>query len=622
MHLLIPGPKKSKRGIALIVSLLAIVILSIIVATFVNAYRSHYSLSRSSNSSQIAAAGCDSFYEYVVYRLEHDKRWGAQDFDGTSLGNVPSPEMEILEIIGTHRLEGTMEDLDVEFEAFLYNNISGAADSISASKARPGTVVCEVTCKNGVSTRRAEFVLASAPLFDSSILTRADLRVDAGSLIVRSLDDSRNLIRAEGDIYVPDVISTDDTRFLLPNSTAKDRKGMLWAKGDIHSFNGLGSSADVLSSDSLLRTAAQRSGGQIVSKAESHFSIYDLRDDQLQIPDTLDRVPVSAGRWNFTRKQAQLDITVSYERGSLFGDVERDVDLVGTGSVDVLEYYASPDDTVPTQVFRATHRTDDLAEQVPQTYNAGLAGTLDLDGIETNSVEVPEYANQGIEVRLIDSGVLPFPGEDGIGLLQFDMNNQRVIANSNSKIEIDGPFYVTSETTAEDGIEATPPPTLDLGFTSDGTSKAAIIARGDINIERGETIGLGALVSTQGDVRIQPADSNEVNIDASAANTGLLIYAGGDVVLRNPDETGDWSFKGLVYARNGLKMVGSNSEDVTFEGTLVALQENPAEGDNPNGIEFENTRNVEFIYNPDLLDAFVRNLPGARVQLENLVWKG
>jgi hypothetical protein len=638
--------KYRKKGVALFVVMITATVLALMMAAFFQAYRSHFALTRSSVASQRAGSACDSVYQYVVYRIEHDRTWGAGDFTDSGLGDPQGAEIDVTEEIGTNRFTGAIKSLDATFEGEIFNNLEG-----SGTVAEEGTVLCRVTARSGVSTRNAEFVVRIAPLFDSSVLSRADLDVGAEKLYLRSRDENRNLLRAEGDIYVPDILNGSDSQFLQPDSNDADDKGMLWSKGEIFSYLGSGGTAEAIDTADELADATNNSNGKIVAGAESDFQIYDLDVDNLQLPETNSEVRLQDddgtdldGRWNFVRRKAEVTYTATYEstvNGQLVTTSEQYTDDVW---IDVLEYYG-PDSATdtgysenPEKVYRAESRNDDLMTAAPQTVTEQVkvqqkkkkkkkkTTTIDVDlgitGVTTDGVEM------GYDVPLEITDQLSFVSDDGAADFTFDLLLQSVTASPNATVTINGDFQLTSETDPgifdpalnPDGVQETPPPVLDLAYSSDGTQKAALVAEGTLNIENGVTTGLGALVAKDGDVSIQPMNTDTVTVDAGASGTGLLVFAGGDVVLTNPDETAEWVFNGLVYARDGIRMEG-HGQNATFEGTIVSLQEEDAIDGKPNGIEFVDCGEIEFIYNSELLDAFVKSLPGQRIQLETVYWK-
>lgn len=620
---------RKSRGIALFIAMITIVVMTIMMGGFFNAYRSHFSLTRSSNASQAASSACDSVFQYVVYRAEHDREWGSQPFQTVGEGDPRGAILDIAERPGTYEFVGTVYSVDASFEGTVYNNLSGAGTPAVAAQAKPGTLKCTVAAKVGDSTRRTEFLVRVAPLFDSSVLSRSDMRVDASRLYMRSKDVNRNFLRAEGDIYVPDLLGAANSQFLLPNSNTPDGKGMLWAKGDIYSYDGAGGAERVDEGDEIA-DAVRNSNGKLVSQADSHFSIFDLDQDNLQLPENQSPVAVPAGRWNFVRKEATVEWSANYGEGwSAEGHS-------GTAYawVDVLEYYSSPDDPAPSAVYRSRHRTADLAAQVPGETGGWFSKDLDPNSVQANSVTVSDYPN--LDVQVLSDNKLTYPeGATGDQTAEFDLLNQKFTVDKSVRVDVDGPFHLTSFndpdadlSNAPDWLTDTPPPTLDLGYAEDasapgGIAKATLFSSGTINIENGVTDGLGSVISTGGDVRLQPKDTAQVNVNVDSDGSGLLIFAGGDVVLQNPNESEDWNFKGLVYARNAVKMNGSLAEDVSFEGSVVALHENRDESnpDDSKGIEFIDCGQVEFIYNSELLDSYVRSLPGNRIQVETVYFK-
>lgn len=609
---------KPSRGIALAVTMMMVAVLTLLVGALFEVYRSHYSLTRSSAASESAAAGCDAVYNYICYRLEHERDWGAELF-GAGSDSDPGGNLTITQVPNSHRFTGTIPALDVEFEGEVLNNLVGSTDPAVNGPVTAGRALCRVRCTSSQASRQAEFLVQVAPLFDSSVLTRADLNVRANVLEMRSMDENRNMLRAEGDIYVPNVLTAQNSQFLLPGgSTAPDSKGMLWSKKNIFSYDpGLVTSEAIDDVDEL-RDATNNSHGKVVPLADAHFSIYDMEEGDIKVSSTHTDITMPPGRYNFVRRQADVTYTAQYQDSMDFLELSDDTSTLSNTAtvwVDVMEYYADPSDPTPTSVWRATHHNDDLLTQVPTTTGGSDPLNLVPSTIAVNVVDVTGY---GTPVTLLESGILSY------GKASFDLNNQSFNADADATINVDGQFHITSETQLGAPTE-TPAPTLNLGYNAGyvggAPDRAAIIARDTINIEDGITNGLGALISRQGDVRIQPKNTSAIIAEAPASQPGLVIFAGNNVILKNPNGSSDWDFRGLVYARQGIKMEGVHAERATFEGSIVALQETPPAPGEPNGIEFDNCDAIEFIYNDKLLDAFVKSLPDKRIQVELVYWK-
>lgn len=620
--------KLRSQGIALITVMLMLAVLSLLSAAFFEIYRSHFALTRSSLSTQAAQAGCEAVYEYVAFRLENDRAWGAVPFADHGSAKLLNSELTLSTIPGSHVFTGRIESLNTDFTATIYNNLKGGGSTEIQNKAPAGTAYCVVSAVCGNSTRRAEFLLDVAPLFDSSVLTRANLKVDADRLTIRSTDPDRNMIRAEGDIQVPGLLDGDHTQFLTEDNRP-DERGLLWAKKKIYS-GGMGT-PEIVDTAEKLAVARKNSHGKIVPDGAAHFQIFDIDEEQLNLPKDATIVSLSGdekakhgGRWTFVRRQAEVQFTAEYARKNLIGRETRDGGGSQTMWVDVLEFYEDPEATVPTAVYRGAERKEDIIASLPEKKEDFFGDfKLSKKSVKLTSFKIPAYDELGVPSEIVAGDAKTY-GEHGE--IRFDLTKQEVTIDSKATVSVDGPFQVTSYT-APGAPKETPPPVLNLGYKADhtaegGVTKATIVAKGTINIENGVTQGLGRLISRQGDVKIQPKNTDSVTVDTTQDGAGLLVYAGRNVILSNPDKTSDWNFRGLVYAREGIKMSGEDAAKARFEGTIVALQRNaPLMADDPNGIEFVGCENIEFVYNPSLLNSYLHELPDQRIQVQTVYWK-
>lgn len=644
----LPTDKTRRKGIALAVTMLVLSVMTLVSVAFFQSYQSHFSITRSSRSSETAAAGCEAVFDYVTYRLEHDRGWGSGLFEEVDNEKDPlSPLVEIESMVGTHNFRGRIVGSNTTVSGTIYNNFKDLGHGGEDPALYPPSETAHgfIECKNGDSVRRVEFLVREAPLFDSSALSRTNIKVGANGLTLSSNDTSRNMLRSEQNIYLPDMLNGDGrTKFYLPESDTPDHNGMVWAKGDIYSLEGDESDVEVLLDEEGLAKAAETSHGKMVPRADSHFSLQELDSDLFEVPETHTTIPLNfpdlptlpgvpnlsggnaAGQFNFTRRAATVTVSTSYY-------VPDDNETkVFTGFVipeqiyiDILEYYApgtSPETGPPTAVFRAKERDEDILatghipEQIMES--DGFWDWPDqgnFTGLEaTNvSIDIPGYSGG---VRLLGPEGLVFGDKDAENLT-FDLVNQSVTATQNALVDVNGPFKITSN---ENGVPV-PPPVLNLGYSAgdDGeVAKAIIRANDSIEIRDGVTQGLGGLISKNGDVVIQPKDTPEVLVDGAAA--GMMVFAGGNVELTNPSSGTDWTFRGLVYARGGISMEGNGAASATFEGSLVALQAFEPEG-GPNGIELLNCDQVKFIYSKEMLEANVARLKGERTQVEVVYWR-
>ncbi|MCA9779530.1 MAG: hypothetical protein KC800_22535, partial [Candidatus Eremiobacteraeota bacterium] len=486
---------RDKRGIALALTLLVLSVMTIVSIAFFQAYHSHFSITRASRDSETAFSACEAAYDYVAYRLEHDRDWGTVDFGDDDLAKDPASTLIVIQSVsGGHEFVGSIPATGAAIRGTIYNNLAGV--SAEGGLVPPaGTARCQLECKSGDATRRVEFLVRVAPLFDSSALTRANLNVDAQSLTLSSSDTNRNMLRAEKDIYVPDMLTNNSTRFLLPGTDTPDFNGLMWAKGDIYSYDGGGSPVKLEDPNDFLQ-ASTSSNGKLVSGAESHFSVFEMDTDLIKIPDSHTEIPFNDpteattksmhGRFVFTRREATVTFNAPYY---VADDLETEnVPYTRSGVfVDVLEYYepnaAGEYADVPTKVFRGKERTADLVPLIPGeiTEDDGFwddedTGVLQVDNITTSSVviNIPGYSGG---VNILDNSKLEFGNPAGANMT-FNLETQAVTATHDAVVDVAGPLEIISKET-DGGV--VPPPTINLGYESSGlieggVSKAVIRA--------------------------------------------------------------------------------------------------------------------------------------------------
>jgi len=574
-----------QKGIALISVMMVMGVLLMMTISFIQVNRDNIAQVNSSEKRDRAQAACAAVYNYVLYRLEHDKTFGTAPFSGEK-DTIAAPEMRVTEVAASNRLEGEIPALQATFTATLSNNLNVDATSVTGVPAH--SALLEVTCDSNGIQRSVETLIRVAPLFDSSALSRGSMNIEANSFRVRSRDKYRNLVRSEGEVRVPSVLSgTPRTRFLEPESNVTDSKGMIWAKDKI--FAG----GDDIAGDLL--DANSNSGGRFVPEAKQHFQIHDLQASDIQLPTST--IPVRAGEYRFTMATATIKAVSAhhYEEGSWPFEHREDAETPWetTQLIHVMEYYEKPGQPSPTRVFRSNTRLDDIKPP-------DLRGTIDsttvtdvqivYDTPGANSAAVPVIANDTVYIDEVE----------GSNKVAVDLLNQRIVLPPGETVSANGDFKVTTDLGE--------PPFIELGSTS--SDRAAIVADGTINLEAGVTGGFGTLVAKSGDLLLRPEGTLAVDVTSNGYD-GLVAYAGQDVILKNPSDSGRWTFNGLVYASRNFKF-DANNADTRLEGTLVARDGN---------IDFLRAGDVDFVYNPDYLDAMLKGLPENRVELERVYWK-
>lgn len=673
-------------------------LLTIMVAAFMEVYRSHYALSRASNASIAAGAACDAVYQYVSYRLEHDRSWGATKFSGDEGENSgdegkKNASISIKTIAGSQDFKGEIPDLNASFTATITNDLSNPSSP---------NAYCQVTATCGDSTRQLEFLLAQAPLFESSLQTRADIDItDSQSLRFSSTDDNRNFVRAEGDITVPGLIE-GNTQFVPRDGSDRDERGLLWSKSNIMSWSA-GDKIKIDEDPDDFKNAADNSLGKVIPHGESHFPLLDINENNLLLPGNTNKTNLevngkSGGRWVFVKRLAKVsyEAKYSYHDNNEYNPTPNDppwgVDknVTGRGSgwawTEVLEYYDNPDakpyqpdnsTSIPSKIYRAANRKKDIRSIVENSekrdglfvkdkYNYDL----EEDSIKVTGIEIPAYKDYGKItdpdskdttqlIEIVEDGVKSYGG----GLVRFDLTEQEVTVQADTLVKVDNGFCVEStkdETDYKDfitpkvlkdkdgnpvldehgneemyyptpaGNNETQPPRLDLGYKQDKGTKGEVIKatiqtdQGNIEIKEGITDGLGSLIASKGDVIIQPKGTNLVDVDSKLDGVGLLVYAGNNIELKNPNGADNWNFRGLVYAGNSITMDGNGAQNVFFEGSVAtanAKTDQDSKTDPPKGINIKACKNLEFRYNSKLLDAYVKQLGSGRIQLETVYWK-
>ena len=332
--------------------LLVISLLMILLGAFVATQRSNFALLKSSADSDKSLATCHAVYEYVRYRLEHDKTWGKTPFQGLTDDRLGSG-LTVVEKPGTRHLRGTLAGLDTTFEAELYYNLDSESEH---SGLPPESARLIVDAHSLTRSAHSEALFHVAPLFDSSVLSRGKVGIDASSLSVRSRDPYRNNIRAEGAIDVPEVLGNDPrTLFLKPDSNTTDPRGIIWSRDHI-------SSAGV-DLNGHIQEANANSGGTFLPEANQQFQIFDLQPDQLVSPPNV--VEIGAGEYRFTMVNAVVTGMATVTGGPPGEDgvvPTRSLSFTVNQDIEVLEYYKNPNSTRPTEVYRSATRTDDIDE--------------------------------------------------------------------------------------------------------------------------------------------------------------------------------------------------------------------------------------------------------------------
>ncbi len=487
-----PRSKKANHGIALFTVLVVIMVLTILTVAFIQTNKENFSLLNSASDKAKAQAACKSVYEYILFNLEHNKYWGVDNFKGAQDNSLPY-NMTVEEVKDTHKIIGTMPELDASFTAQIWNNLNNDAESPDGVPPECARIV--ITAQTKHSTRTLEALLHVAPLFDASAISGGDLDIHAKRLAIRSLDPYRNLVRAKGKITVPEVLTAQKTRFLQPKGNEYDPKGMLWSRGDIVS----GGSGGKRITDTNLSLANKNSGGHFLPNAKQHFEIFKLEADQIEVPSHT--VAILPGEYRFTTATANLNLTTdyTYKKKELFWDKTKTGSTSWSTQIDinVLAYYKTPGQEPPTAVFRGDITIDPskipLDPNVAAKIRSKRKGKIKSTTIDSVNVT---YTSNGITTpvnvhhsNLIDLALDP----NNKGLVQADLNKQEVILSPGITVTAKGDLQITS-----DRDQGRPK----LIFTK-GDQRTALIVDKSLVIQNGTVDGLGTLIAKTGDIRLQ-----------------------------------------------------------------------------------------------------------------------
>lgn len=588
-----------RRGIALISVFIVSGVMMILLGGFVRVNMRNFDLLNNDLRHITAEETARSAYDYCMFRLEDNRRWGTKKFDGDKDQEVKD-YLDVTLLENKTKIEGSVVGADATFEVKILNNIDGDATVDGVEK---GDCRLRIVATSGSARVSREVVLGTAPLFDGSVIASDGIYVDADHLNVASTDPLRNRIRSKKGINVPDY--KDNFSF---NPAAKaNEKGVLWAK------DGIQMGGKRLTDSNYAREAQNATGGQFLTKADTFYDVYDLQLSEIKENSNI--ATINSGVYVFGQR------TVAYESGGETKNAtipvleRRDWSLDSDGNLghgDVREVWYLPR-SLPSD---ATN------------WRVGLYGDLPENGLHAETDNTFP----------IDSGVqVHFNSIDPLyASTQQKKEPPSIVINSDVNLEVNGDFGVASDSKDyRPTIKFQDPETGAVGTDNHGniesgsiTAKAANGKPGSIYLE-GAIFGNGKLLA-DGDVTVKNTFANV----SSDSNSDLSIFSGGSVSIR-PQKARDWddktifggqdwdgstAFRGLVFARDSVSIEADKNNDpnvmektnVYIEGAVVAR----------NGkVAVYNAKDVEFRYNPSYLDSILKPNKESRVRLERVVWK-
>lgn len=606
---------KRNQGIALVTVMMVTGLLMMLLASFVRINQHHFGILKNDQSHTAATQAAYSVYDYCSFRLESDRSWGAKRFDGHKDGRLQG-FLNLTEVDGTFRVEGKVVESHAEFEAVVTNNIDGAAarDGVPQGQCR-----ILITARQGTSVVRSEAILDTAPLFDASVISSEDIKIDATSLIVSSTDPFRNRLRAKEKITVPDFRNKEFKFGPAKNAT---ERGVLWAQ------DGINMGGKSLNDPTVAQAAVKATKGQFFPNATTQYDVYDLQLNEVK--SSQNSVSVNSGIYVFNdqRRVEYKDENGETHKIRIPMLERRDWAINSNGDMD-------PDRAKVREVWY-------LAAHLPKNSSSDWVRSLG-DIPQKNLHPIPEGEN----TFQLDKGVQ-------VHFNSLDPNYRakgkttrppEIVLNSNVNLSVDGDFGVaSSDPKHRPTVIFRDPETGEVGQDNKGEIVSGSITTrkhgnkpGSIYLE-GRIEGNGKLLA-EGNVTIL----NTLAAIRSDELSGLSIYSGGTVKIKpqrarrldssefhqealvlgdRAREQGTTVFRGLVFAQGDVIIeanIGSNEGndfdpvDVTIEGAVVARK---------GSVKVKNADHVKFVYNPKYLDSILDpNKSTTRVRLERVVWK-
>lgn len=604
------------RGIALISALIVTAFLLALTGAFLSVNASHFAILRNSDNQSRARRAAQAGIEYALYNLEHERNWGVSESGdlpprGGRGPGIAHGDFELLAVSGKTLL-ARFHPLNADVEITVENNLNAAmpVGNTAGGGNSGGAVPAEhalIKVKSQVTGARyeAEALVRLAPLYEDALYANGEIMIEGGQeFISASLDPFRNSIKATGDVVLPNI-SAGQTRFLTPDGSQFDDKGVLQANGRVRSYG-------APASQRLTPSDIANTGGRILEEVDRKFSFYDLEPTDLPVAGEHDQevVEVGSGEYRFTRARTQAEFTWT----NMFGEK---VTSIVSADIDVLEYYDDPGSDVPTKVFRSFSRLYDVASGTHVTSSTKFY----YDDNTEVSVNDQEFVDAEIASFVVLDGGVPKKatlGEAMSSKVVINLDEQNFVVKKGTEVvpkQVPGVSEPsTLQVTNKPGIYAKSEgsafvtPTIKLG--SNGAD-VSIRAEGDIELSDAYTDGVGTLVSEQGNITLRPLA--DASFDVSSPSGGLALYAKKDVVIGNPDGA-DWNFNGFVFAGDDFLFDvnpknDGNTYDVKFRGSVVAKNENNDVG-STNGIYIKDAGRIEMYYDPEYLKFLNRNLKG------------
>lgn len=604
--------QRARKGIALVTTLAAFVVITMLVVAFLAAQRSQQRMSGLSVEKRVCHEAARSVADFCRFHLEETESWArlaagevldpVEYRDG--VGNVvfsmqpvtagaASAKPEFAGLTGEAFFEGRMAAEGVDVQVAITNNLSNNA-AHSTENLGPKACLLKIRAGRGSTSETVEVLLRKASFFDSTIATTGEIRIEADQIDFASIDRLRNQIRSKSDIVLPKY---QDIVFTPHPDTQTSERGTVWAAGNI--------SVGGDSSEATLRAAADATGGEFLALAPTHYEIPRLKRADLDSRSPKPKVILDPGEYMFS----ELPIEFKDTDGVVH---EQTITVLGVYIVDqgLVEFHFLETDLAIEEDPLATP-TPPAATPTPAATATPLPGPVpdpstvvygDLSGIPEATAE---FSLGGFKMVL---------GGGGTGAFVLGAESEYVVEGS---LGLGGGTARYPATLAFEDNDPDP----------DNPQEGSLSVSGDLTV--GASISNCGKLLAEKDVILSPRD---VRLDKLEEETDIAIFAGrdvtiapmfeGDEALRN-DSNRVFVFRGVLYAERDFKFVSSfvTGDDaleeynrrLLVEGSVVARS---------GSVLIRGNEKVQVKYNREFLDDLLeKSREDNKVQVEELSWR-
>lgn len=465
--------RAGKRGIALIAVLTVSVILLALSAAFFAAHKADLQLMGTSQKLEKTKNAALSAAQFVQYRLENDRTFGAVSF--AKMDNLPTaypPQGDpllTLQYFGTGNdprknvIKGTMVASGLTFEVRLLNNLdSDLVGYHPLGEVPPKTARVWITAKQGQVTKKMDFILKRSPFSSVGMVAGGDVRVELsasdGKWWLGSRQPGGAGVRAVGTVTGQEVLSKGGAaiQFEPPDGLAAKIKPPYGTIQGAHLNMVMNGQLvrDVRSDDARLDEVKDTIAGTLLPQS-ANFEVPKLSANKLASPNVVFSAPSNNVTFK-TEKVGDKFVHSIYEDGQLKQTYD------GTDSNKRI-YTWPVDSKVPMVTFDLEAKTMAVAADV----EVETSGNFSLNSFATGGAPQSQptliLGNQNEAASLKAEGINIWGSVGGLGALKAGKGDLRVRALSSLSTTPDFGVALHSEsnvvlskpgTSSTDGIPA------------------------------------------------------------------------------------------------------------------------------------------------------------------------